>query len=163
MILMDTTVGRGFVTCAGSITPKDGFLHANNADGVTNQWVYMFSGNVKATAQNGDVIDLLDGTLTDMSPWSNMSVSYDDVESGAQYIAINPVPNTRKYNAELLKGPVQKTITGTSKLTNIVGLEHTITCNNIPLKSRQFATVSEGKEVTIDVPENSVAVILTEQ
>jgi len=163
MIIMDSITGRGFVTCAGAVSPNDGFLHPNNANGVTNQWAYMLSGNLCATAENGDVIELLEGTLTDMSPWANMKISYDDKGTGAQYFAINPVPNTLRYDAELLRGPLKKTIVGTSKLTNIVGLEHVITCNNIPLKSRQFATVSEGKEVVIDVPENSVALIITEK
>lgn len=163
MILMDTTIGKGFVTCAGSITPKDGFIHPNNSDGVTNQWVYMFSGSVKATTENGDIVELVEKEITDMSPWANMGISYDDKGTGAQYIAINPVPNTLKYDAQLLKGPVQKTIIGTNKITNIVGLEHSITCNGKTVKSRNFANVPEGKEVYIDVPEGSVALIITEQ
>jgi hypothetical protein len=163
MILMDTTIGRGFVTCAGFVTPKDGFIHPNDSNGVTNQWVYLFSGSLRATVENGDVVELPEKAITDMSPWANMRISYDDMGTGAQYLAINPVPNTLRYSAELLKGPIQKTIVGTSKLTNIVSLEHTITCNDVTIQSRNFATVPEGKEVAINVPENSVALIITEQ
>lgn len=162
MILMNTTIGRGFVTCAGALSAKDGFVHPNNASGVTNQWVYIFSGSMSGVVENGDVFLLPERELTDLSPWANMKINYTDNGTGAQYIAINPVPNTRRYTAELLRGPVQKSVVGTEKLMNIVGLEHTVTCNGIPLQSRNFATVPAGKEVLIDVPENAVAAVFTE-
>jgi hypothetical protein len=159
---MNTTIGRGFVTCAGALTAKDGFVHPNNSNGVTNQWVYMFTGSLRAVVENGDVVILPERELTDMSPWANMTITYTDEGTGAQYVAINPVPNTRRYTAELLRGPVQKTVVGTEKLMNIVGLENVSMCNDKPLHSRHFATVPAGKEVLIDVPEGAVAAVFTE-
>jgi hypothetical protein len=162
MILMNSTVGRGFVACAGAITPKDGFIHANDSSGVANQWIYVFSGTAKAITETGDVIMFRAKELIDMSQWMGMKLTYTDEGEGTQYVAINPVPNTRRYTAELLRGPVQKTVVGTEKLMNIVGLEHVTICNGAPLQSRNFATVPEGKQVLIDVPEGAVAAVFTE-
>jgi hypothetical protein len=158
---LNSTPCRGFVLCTGSMTADDGFTHPNTGAGMVNQLIYIYKGGVIATAHDGTQIPLSAGNVYDVSQYADTPIKYWAGNDGCQYIAIDPVPNNKRFDYELVRGEENKTVVGSLVEQIIFCVEGTITCNDTELKSTQYAPVAYGKTVNVSVPANAVMVILT--
>jgi hypothetical protein len=161
MNTLNTITCRGFILCTSGITPNDGFVLANAGQGKEVQFVYINSGGGCFRFANGDVLPFEGGNIYDISQYVGTPVRYEADERGAHGMAIDPVPNDKRYDYELVKGEATRTVVGENREQKILCLDGTIVCNDIELKSTQYAPVVNGKTVNVSVPANAVMVILT--
>jgi hypothetical protein len=161
MNTLNTLVCRGFVLCTSGITPNDGFVLENSGQGKEAQFVYINNGGGFLRFANGDVLPVDAGNIYDISQYVGTPVRYEADGRGAHGMAIDPVPSSKKFDHELVKGEATRSIVGTSNECLVLCLDGTITCNDIELKSTQYAPVRNGKTVNVSVPANAVMVILT--
>jgi hypothetical protein len=161
MNTLNTIVCRGFVLCTSGITPNDGFVLQNSGQGQEAQFVYINNGGGFLRFANGDVLPVDAGNIYDISQYVGTPVRYEADDRGAHGLAIDPVPSGKRYDYELVKGETTRTVVGTNTEQKILCLDGTIVCNDIELKSTQYAPVVNGKTVNVTVPANAVMVILT--
>lgn len=162
MITQSTTTCRGFVLCTGVMTKGESFIHSNTGDGAVNQAVYIFSGGITAS-QDGQDIALNENELTNVSVFKHKPIQYTAGNAGATWVAINPTPATKRFTTQLINTEQTLSVTGSSKETFILCVEGVTTCQDKQLGSLQYVRVLDGRTVNVVVPNNSVAVILTEQ
>jgi len=162
MITQNTITCRGFVLCTGVMTKGESFIHSNTGDGAINQTVYVFSGDITAS-QGEQNIALNTHELTDVSTLKNNSIQYTAGNTGATWVAINPTPSTKRFTTQLINTEQTLSVTGSSKETFVLCVEGVITCNEKQLGSLQYVRVLDGKTISVSIPNNSVAIILTEQ
>jgi hypothetical protein len=144
------------------MTKGESFIHSNTGDGAVNQAVYIFSGDITAV-QNEQNISLNENELTDISSLKNKPIQYTAGNAGATWVAINPAPATKRFNTQLINTEQTLSVTGSNKETFVLCIEGVITCEGKQLGSLQYVRVLDGRTVSVSVPNNSVAVILTEQ
>jgi hypothetical protein len=154
-----SVLGRGFSMCFGEFTPGEIDSFDNTGDAHANQVVYLFFGNVTAS-QNGKIIQVMPKSITDMSSFVNTPYSTVAGNDGAYWMAINPIPATKKYNIEIAQNGIS-TIQSTTKECVIVCADGSITVNSKLINKEQFTRVIKNNSVTLNVPEGSIAFIMT--
>lgn len=160
MITYKTTPCRGFVMCVGSGLQNDVFQQDNQGDGIAIQYAYAYKGH--GTVTNGVLSDVLPGKeLLNLDKYMGTQVTFTMLGDPTMWIAINPVPDTARFDAELHKGPTSLTVSGADKRKSVVCLEGEITCNDVGVQALKYVSVKNGTDVTVQVPQDAVALVLT--
>ena len=147
---------RGFSVCLALLEAGDSLNHPNGS--LEHQSVFIYYGDVTATS-NGTSKNLIVGQFNDVSDFSGSSIVYSTT-NGVKGLAIIPQTIGQKYNIDLL--PVGTTnITASTPQCVLLCLDKTITCNSKNLSPLQFARILNGNSAIIDIPERSIAALLT--
>jgi len=159
---------KTFNACSVACIPGGTFVHPNNKDGFSSQWLYAYYGEGSVQCINGNSLHIskaLDGALHELpiDDFLNKELTVTGGSTVFHYIAINPVPSTRRFNAELINETTQRSITGFEKETVIFCLEGKIVCNDVEIDTWKFASIENNKSINLTVPQNSVALLLTER
>jgi hypothetical protein len=162
MIIQTGIPCRGFSICYGTMTPNETLIVSNTTDGYFVQWSYIYSGSVIAGSEANQTTELTEGSLVDVSQYAGAPVKYVSGNHGATWIAINPIPITKRYDARLIKGVTTETISPSDKETFIVCVDGILTCNGAQLKPMQYARVVTTSK-TFDLSQNGIAIICTER
>lgn len=160
MITQDSIGCRGFSVCHGTMTANENLVCSNTTDGFFNQWIYLYSGSALAGSETSQTTELIEGALVDVSQYAGAPIKYVAGNSGAKWLAINPIPTTKRYNARLIKGAVTETINNSDKETFIVCAEGNIVCNGVQLKPMQYTRIVNTSK-TFDI--NGTGIICIEQ
>lgn len=160
MIMQNTILCRGFVSCSVAFSPAEVFTHPNKGAGVNNQFIYLLNGSMEALLPDGNKLLMPEKVLFDMAPYMGEEIVFSDTGNGCYSFAINPIPETKRFTGELLTGATTKTITATQEQF-VICLEKNIFCNSTQLSPTQYAYLPLNKQVVIDVPEGSAAAIFT--
>lgn len=159
---------KTFNACSIACIPNGFFVHPNNKEGSVSQWVYVYYGDGLIECTNGKSMHIskeLHGVLHEIpiDDFLNTQLTVTGGNNGFHYIAINPIPTTKRFNAEVINETTQRSITGFEKETIIFCLEGKIQCNGVEIDTWKFASIENNKTVSLTVPQNSVALLLTER
>lgn len=160
MISYKTTACRGFVLCVGSGLQNDVFVQPNKGDGVAIQYAYAYKGH--GTVANGEMSDVLPGKqLLDLTKYMGKEFTFTLLGDPTMWVAINPVPDTSRFDAEFLAGGTSKAVRGAEKRRYILCLDGSIQCNGTTLEATKYVALRSDSSVSVVVPEGSAAVVLT--
>jgi redox-sensitive bicupin YhaK (pirin superfamily) len=160
MISYKTTACRGFVLCVGSGLNGDVFTQPNQGDGVAIQYAYAYKGH--GTVTNGGMSDTLAGKeLLDLTKYMGREVRFTMLGDPTMWVAVNPVPDTVRFDAVLHNGAKTFAVQGAEKRKAVVCLEGNITCNSATVSALKYVSIKQGDSVTVTVPEDAVALVLT--
>lgn len=171
MILNNAVNTGSFIYCAAYFSPQEKHNYFNQGNGHYHQYSYIVAGSaiVEITnTVNGSVLrkeeDINSGVLLDLSSTKGQYHNVTTLKDSLSIITFNPIPDTRNLQIEMIKGPINKTITAVDQRITIVCITGPITANNKKLDSMQHAKIFPGKTVELVVSENSVcALVLNEQ
>lgn len=159
MISYKTTPCRGFVLCVGSGLQNDVFVQPNKGDGVAIQYAYAYKGH--GTVTNGAMSDTLPGKqLLDLTKYMGKEFTFTLLGDPTMWIAINPVPDTARFDAELLPSGAH-TVRGVDKRRYVLCLEGAIQCNGNPVEATKYVVLRNDSTVAVNVPQGAAAVVLT--
>jgi hypothetical protein len=159
MIFQSSLVCRGFTLCYGSYVPNETMSHPNTGNGIANQAAYLYFGNVTAS-QNGTNIEMLAGQVNDLSSFIDAPTEFKAGDSGAAWLAINPTPSTKKY--DITVAPIgNSVVTSSSSECVILCVDGSIDCNGKVVNKMQYTRVRNSTSVNLNIPDNSVALIMT--
>ena len=160
MITYKTTHCRGFVLCVGSGLQGGTLTQPNVGHGFAMQYVYAYKGHGEIS--NSEMSDLIpNGELTDISKYMGTEVSFKVLGDPSMWVAINPIPDTDRFDAFLIRGEETVTVVGAEKRKYIVCLEGTIGCNDKELQALMYAPVRNNLTVSVTVPAGAAALVLT--
>lgn len=160
MITYKTVPCRGFVLCVGSGLQGGTLTQPNAGTGFAMQYVYAYKGHGEIT--NGTETTAIPAhELTDISRYMGSEVSFKVVSDPAMWVAINPMSDTDRFNALLLRGGESTTVKGCEKRQYIVCLAGAVQCNDKTLQALMYAPVRSDATVLVTVPQNATAVVLT--
>jgi hypothetical protein len=160
MISYKTTACRGFVLCVGSALPGDVLTQPNKGAGVAIQYVYVYRGN--ATVTDGSTTkELPSKQLLNLTNYMGREISFAMLGDPTMWVAINPAPEATRFTAEFVGGGETLVVTGGEQRKTILCLEGSILCNEVSVAALKYAPVRDDITVTLVVPEDSAAVVLT--
>ena len=154
---------EGFTLCGGQRDPYAVITHPNSGNRSQSQFIYPFEGTATLVADGIPSMQMVTGLLNDMSHFGGHNTVVHFGPAGGRWIAINPSPETKLYDAILLKDGQSTTVTGTQKECVALTLQGSSVCNTTEIPEMQFASITEGKQVTVTAQAGSVVVILTER
>jgi hypothetical protein len=162
MIYQKDVICRGFTLCCGSATANETLNAPNIGGGKFNHYVYVYLGG--GVVGNGvDYITMNEGALTDISKFAGAPIQYKSFSSGGIWVAINPVPDSKRYDGKLLKGPHTEQFTNEGKEKFIICFENIIQCNGVNINPHEYVRVLKDSVKNIFVPEGAVAAVFTER
>lgn len=160
MITYKTVHCRGFVLCVGSGLQGGTLTQPNVGRGFAMQYVYVYKGHGEIT--NGVTTDALPNQeLADISKYMGSEVSFNVLGDPTMWVAINPMVDTDRFDATLLRGGESATVEGSTKRQYIVCLEGSVQCNDKTLQALMYAPVRSDSTVLVTVPQGATAVVLT--
>jgi hypothetical protein len=159
MITFNYVQGNGFGICYGNMTANESFVHPNNEDGIYNQFVYTYYGNINAKIDDQNGADLVEDQLNDLSSFFNKPITYSTNTSPAAWLAINPTPKSNSLNVTLYKEG-SYTLSGNEKQKTILCVDKFILCNDKRIETYKFARIVDKSVVNLTVPKDAVAVLI---
>lgn len=128
--MMHSVSGRDLVFCFGSCAPNTEFNNPNNSTGSYNQCVFLLEGS--ASASNSDntqqlAVDNI-GCLHDVSSFKGSSINYNIHNSGAKWVAVNPLNNI-DVNVTVINGPTNQIITDNTNGITVFNAKGTVIVN----------------------------------
>ena len=153
-----------FITCINASVPNGKYFNPNDTDGSATHFVYGISGSISVYSEQDEFQYRLNkGDIRDV--YSDIGISSNIVAGpdGAHYIAFNFLPKERKFDAEMISGAQSKTLIGSDKIQVVFNIEGELYCNEKKIDMWKCAFIPLSKEVTVNVPEGSLAVLFTEK
>lgn len=151
---------RGFVLCVGYLSPNQSFVHKNNLDGDFNQTLYTYSGGGFAASEGKPTKTVIKNVLTDLSDFAGTPIRYTAGEEGAAWIALNPVPLTKRYSTQLVLGGSTVEVMSDGVECAVICLLGSVNVGNKIIAAQSYARVLPSKTISIEVPQNSVALVI---
>lgn len=151
---------RGFALCTGYLAPNEILINKNKAATEVNQAVYVISGNAVATAENQQPITLNTACLTDVSNFAGTQITYTAGSNGLAWIALNPIPEIKKYQTQLVYAGNSIEVVSDGAECAIVCLVGNINVSGKTVAALSYARVLPTKTVVLETPQNSVALII---
>lgn len=158
MITYKTTACRGFVLCSGNGALGDLLTQPNVGSGYAMQYVYSYNGTGEIT-DGSSTTSIPHRTLTSLEAYMDREANFRITSDTASWVTINPLDNNR-FDAELITAG-HATVSGGAKRKFILCLEGTIECNSVALQAETYAPVPSASVVSVTVPQNAVALVLT--
>ena len=153
----------GFTMCGGQRPPYTVLSHPNVGDRVENQFVFPYEGTATIYADGVAPLLLNTGFLNDVSNFAGKAMSVHFSSEGGRWISLNPNPASKRFNAVLLKDGQETTITATDKQCIVFSLQGVALCNAVEIPEMQYATITEGRVVTVKAQPNAIVAIFTER
>jgi len=169
MILNNAINAGSFVYCSFYMGPNETTTYLNEGHGHFHQAVYVVDGKGIGTVNDIDGNEIitkpsvspgeLDETLID-TKGTNHTIKTQ--ESSLTFVAFNPIPDTRRLAFEVVKGPIEKTITASEKRITVVCITGPISANGKQLQTLQFAKIFPGKSAELALSDNTVCVLISD-
>jgi hypothetical protein len=159
-MILNTLLCRGFALCTGYLAPNEILKNTNKAATELNQAVYVILGNATAASENKQSILLNARQLADVSDFAGQEITHTAGSDGVAWVAVNPIPETKRYQTQLVSGGDTVEVTADGAECAIVCLVGSIDVNGKQIAALEYARVLPTKIVTLEVPQNSVALIL---
>ena len=131
--------------------------------GVRNLAIYVHQGSVQITSNDQGSFDCQKGNLVDLQAITIGMVEYHAGDNGVAWICVNNNQRRKEFNFELINQPTTRTVVGSEKETYIACIEKTITCNEKPIVSNNYAQIKQGSQANIVIPEHAVAILMVEK
>lgn len=163
---VSSTVYRNkiFITCINASVPNGKHFHPNDADGSTTHFIYGISGSISVYNEQDEFQYKVNrGDMRDVSSDFGISSNIVAGPDGAHYIGFNFLPKERRFNADMITGAHSRTLVGSDKIQVIFNLQGELYCNEKKIDVWKCAFIPLSKEVTVNVPEGSLAVLFTEK
>ena len=151
---------RGFVLCTGYLTPNETFRHPNKASAEVTHAVYMVFGGGVAASEGKQPIELTATRLTSLYDFAGTEIIYTAGPDGAAWIAVNPTPETKQYQTQLVPEGSSIDVTADGTECAVVCLFGGITVGGKTITALNYARILPGKVAALEVPQNSTALIL---
>lgn len=147
--------------CCASATPGHVETFGGSKDGHSTQLTYVADGGGWGRSEDGLIeIQMTAGSVVDMEPLMG-SQFVGTVTEPSFWVSINPKPSSKRFDHVLIVGADQRSIVGDERERILVAIVGEITANGVSIGEHKFAKIKNGTSVVIDVPKNSVAIILT--
>lgn len=159
-MISNSIVCRGFVLCVGYVAPNESFLHENRADGHLTQVLYTYAGGGFAASEGKPTKTVIKNALTDLSDFAGSSIKYTAGEEGAAWVALNPLPSTKRYETQLIQGSSAIEVVAGETECAIICLLGSVIASGKTIPAQSYARVLPAKTVALEVPENSSALII---
>jgi len=132
----------------------------NSGDGGSFQLVYFVAGSAQIE-MNHDLITVQAGQIHDFEKYMGFSCAGKTGKDSVFWVAIKPDPFTKRFDHQLIRGGEALSIVGDDKERVLVALVGKIKANDKTISENNFASVKNGQQVNVQVPEGSVAILLT--
>jgi hypothetical protein len=164
-LILESYPCKNFIVCVGKIPANTKVLkEATTTPAVRSQLVGMLSGSVSYVANNGATIGVLEtNTITDVYDIGQNNIYYTAGNEDAYYVSVNPQTVNQKFTAQMITTPTTQNIVGSDKLTIVVCLGGSITCNNKDIPATKYAKILNGITTNLEVLAESAALIVTEK
>lgn len=159
-MILNTLLCRGFSLCTGYLAPNEILANPNKAATEVNQVVYIISGNAVAAAENQQPITLDTACLIDVSKFAGTQITYTAGPNGAVWVALNPIPETKRYFTSLVQGETVAEVAADGAECAIVCLVGSISVSGKTIPALSYARVLPTKTVVLEAPANSVALVI---
>jgi hypothetical protein len=141
-----------FAICLGHSTGAGHFYQPNVGELACNLFLYVYKGGGKA---NDRIVNLGGNDLKD---FVGAPIDYEFGEDGVTWAVVNVSDGLASHCVQLVPG--QHTIAGAEK-KYIAVLSGQVTAKDKVIPELKFARIKEGESVSVHVPSESVAVLLT--
>jgi hypothetical protein len=155
MYISNTILMRGFSLCLGACKESTEINHGNSGAQDNTLFLYLAQGSGRA---NG--ADLVIG-INDMTSHKHEPIAYTAGPEGAMWAALNVDLNKKHAYQVLDSGVVTITANNASERHFFATIAGGISVNGKPLAEHKFARVWPLKEYHLEVPQGSVAVLLS--
>lgn len=132
----------------------------NSGDGTSFQLVYFAAGSAQIE-MNHDLITVQAGQIYDFEKYMGFPCAGKAGEDSVFWVAINPDPFTKRFDHQLIRGGEALLVVGDDKERVLVALVGAIKANGKTIRESNFASIKNGQQVNVQVPEDSVAIVLT--
>lgn len=161
MIEMKTLKGENFLICHGDMTPGENTESINKGDGLFSQYVYVAEGG--ATVTYGKItIDADAGMLHDFTHMYGKKLLIRNKDQRSIWFAINPIPETSRYDVRLISGPANVTIAPATYVRKVICGKGTAIVNDKELKYLDVGSCPVDKELIITLGEDCDLLIMHE-
>lgn len=159
-MILNTLLCRGFSLCTGYLAPNEVLINPNKAATEVNQVVYIISGNAVAAAENQQPITLNTACLIDVFNFAGTQITYTAGPEGAAWVALNPIPETKRYSTNLVQGETVVEVAADGAECAIVCLVGSINVSGKTIEALSYARVLPAKTVMLETSQNSVALVI---
>jgi hypothetical protein len=163
MIVQNIIQCRAFMLCYGIMNANESFFGNYSEVGQRNLSVYVYQGGATITSSSGLLFECNEKNLIDLQSITGGSVEYRAGSNGTSWICVNNNQRQKEFNFELLNTPVTKTVIGSSKEAYLLCVGGSIICNGVSISERSYARIKNGLQAVIDIPENAIAILMTEK
>lgn len=136
-------------------------VFSNSGDGASFQFTYFVSGNAFTKNSNDEVVPLQGGQLIDFEDRMGMPFTGWTEQNPAVWVSVCPKPYTKRFDYQIVRGGESTSIIGDDKERVLVAIVGSIEANGKTITEHKFARINDGQQVSVVVPEGSVAVVLT--
>jgi hypothetical protein len=136
------------------------FKNANKVATEVNQVVYTVFGSTTATSESHPPVELNTGLLGDVSHFAGTEIIYTAGPDGAAWVAVNPIPENKCYQTQLVPGGSLIDVTADGTECAVVCLSGGVTVGERVIAPLNYARILSGRTATLEVPQNSSALIL---
>lgn len=151
---------RGFALCTGYLAPNAVLKNPNREASEVNQAVYVLSGNAVATSKNKQPIVLGTAAISDVYDFMGDEITYTAGPNGLAWIALNPIPETKKYQTQLVQAGSSVEIASDGAECAVICLFGSVNIGDKTIGAQNYARILPTKTVMVEVPQNSTALII---
>lgn len=151
---------RGFALCTGYLAPNEILINKNKAATEVNQVVYTVAGNAVATSKNKQPTLLDTASVADVSDFIGDEITYTAGSNGLAWIALNPIPETKKYQTQLVQAGNSIEVVSDGAECAIICLVGNANVSGKTIPALSYARVLPTKTVVLEAPANSVALVI---
>jgi hypothetical protein len=122
--------------------------------------LYTYSGGGFAASEGKPTKTVLQKVVTDLSDFMGSQIHYTAGEEGAAWVAVNPIPETKRYETQLVSGGSVVEVMADGAECAIICLLGSVNVEGKAITAQRYARVLPTKIVALEVPQNSVALII---
>ena len=160
-MILAKLVPLGFANlCCTSVTSNESRTFPNQGDGGSIQLSYIVSGECFANRGAVEGQHFVAGQMYDLESTMGQPFFGWTEEQPVTWVGVCPDPFDRRLDYQLIRGGEKATLVGDGKERFLVALVGAIEANGKTISEHKFARINEGQQVSVQVPEGSVAVVL---
>ena len=168
MIINNAVNTNSFIYCSVYQGPNETTSYYNSGNGHFHETIYLVEGTAEYALSDSaelqgseEFINLEAGLVYNISNSKGKYVITKTKNIGASMIMLNPIPEDKKLEVEIIKGAVTKTITAGDQRVTVICLTGPITIKDKTLSSMQYAVVFANTSATLQLSENTDCAVVT--
>lgn len=151
---------RGFALCTGYLAPNEILINKNKAATEVNQAVYTVAGNAVASSDDKPDVVLSSDCLADVSDFTGNEITYKAGLDGLAWVAINPIPETKKYQTQLVQAGNSVEVVADGAECAVICLVGNTNVSGKTIPTLNYARILPTKTVMVKALQNSVALVI---
>ena len=147
--------------CCASASAGHKQIYPNKGDGAATQLSFNIMGGGTAYSEAlGITLSSSKSELVDMEPL--MGYPFEGIcAENSLWVSINPKPESKRFDYQLIRGEDTANIAGDASERVLISLLGAIEANGVEMTEHKFARIKDGQQVSVHVPQGSVALVLT--